>query len=216
MTHRCRRPTFRLPNRPSRRIRMDEEYRAMDQSFPHIVIAEHEFLIALDAEYLIRSAIDCRTTLVRPEQLGQWNTSALADVDLCLIDVPLDMSGIAPAIQRLVDAGVPLLLTTVSEAHQRGSPASRRCPSPPNPSRPTRCWPWSRRSCTGGLSRPIRTDGRAWRPPSGCWTRGPRRRGRSASRGWTSPHPSGPRPLPRHGSRRSRPARSWRRRPPGA
>jgi len=99
---------------------MDEEYRAMDQSFPHIVIAEHEFLIALDAEYLIRSAIDCRTTLVRPEQLGQWNPAALADVDLCLIDVPLDMSGIAPAIQRLVDAGVPLLLTTVSEAHQKG------------------------------------------------------------------------------------------------
>ena len=41
----------------------------MEPSIPHILIAEREFLIALDAEYLIKSALECRITLLRPEQL---------------------------------------------------------------------------------------------------------------------------------------------------
>ena len=92
----------------------------MDHSLPHILIAEREFLIALDAEYLIKAAFDCRTTLLRPEQLDQWNTAALADVDLCLLDVPLDATLITGRIERLAASGVPLLFTTVGDIHRDG------------------------------------------------------------------------------------------------
>ena len=92
----------------------------MDQSHPHILIAEREFLIALDAEFLIKSALECRTTLDRPEQLDQWNSAALADVDLCLLDVPLDGTRITARVERLVAEGVPLLFTTVGEVHRDG------------------------------------------------------------------------------------------------
>ncbi|WP_411034353.1 hypothetical protein [Shinella sp. BYT-45] len=92
----------------------------MEPSIPHILIAEREFLIALDAEYLIKAALDCRITLLRPEQLDQWDEAALADVDLCLLDVPLDATRIIARIERLVEAGVPLLLTTVADIHVGG------------------------------------------------------------------------------------------------
>lgn len=92
----------------------------MDLSIPHIVIAEREFLIALDAEYLIKSALDCRITLLRPEQLDQWDAAALTGIDLCLLDVPLDATRITARVRRLIEARVPLLFTTVADIHIRG------------------------------------------------------------------------------------------------
>lgn len=92
----------------------------MDPFLPHILIAEREFLIALDAEYLIKSAVACRITLLRPEQLDQWDDAALADIDLCLLDVPLDATRITARIQRLIDRRVPLLFTTVGDIHVNG------------------------------------------------------------------------------------------------
>jgi DNA-binding response OmpR family regulator len=99
---------------------MDEECGTMEQSLPHIVIAEREFLIALDAEYLIKAALDCRITMLRPEQLDQFDTAALADVDLCLLDVPMDSSRVTARIERLIADGVPLLFTTVADIHANG------------------------------------------------------------------------------------------------
>ena len=87
----------------------------MDPSIPHILIVEREFLIALDAEYLIKAAIECRTTLLRPEQLDQWDSAMLADIDLCLLDVPLDATQITARVERLIEARVPLLFTTVAD-----------------------------------------------------------------------------------------------------
>jgi DNA-binding response OmpR family regulator len=92
----------------------------MESSIPHILIAEREFLIALDAEYLIKTAFDCRITLIRPEQLDQWDKAALADVDLCLLDVPLDATRVSGRIAQLTEAGVPLLFSTVGETHLKG------------------------------------------------------------------------------------------------
>lgn len=92
----------------------------MDHSLPHILIAEREFLIALDAEYLIKSALDCRITLLRPEQLDQWDSAALANTDLCLLDVPLDATQITARTRRLIAECVPLLFTTVGETHRGG------------------------------------------------------------------------------------------------
>ncbi|MGQ3210153.1 MAG: hypothetical protein ACT6U0_27630 [Shinella sp.] len=92
----------------------------MKPFLPHIVIAEHEFLIALDAEFLIKAALDCRISLIRPEQLDQWDEAALSDIDLCLLDVPLDATHIKARIERLISARVPLLFTTVGDIDARG------------------------------------------------------------------------------------------------
>ena len=89
-------------------------------SIPHILIAEHESLIALDAEYLIKSALECRTTLLRPEQLDRWDSAALADIDLCLLDMPMNAASIAACVERLVEARVPLLFTSLGDVHVDG------------------------------------------------------------------------------------------------
>lgn len=99
---------------------MDKECGTMESSVPHVVIAEREFLIALDAEYLVKAALDCRISMVRPEQLDQWDDAALAQIDLCLLDVPLDATRITARIERLITAGVPLLFTAVGEIHVKG------------------------------------------------------------------------------------------------
>jgi DNA-binding response OmpR family regulator len=92
----------------------------MKPDLPHILIAEPEFLIALDAEYLIKAALECRITLQRPEQVDHWDSTALADVDLCLLDVPGETAETLARIRRLVENGVPLLLTTISEIQREG------------------------------------------------------------------------------------------------
>ena len=92
----------------------------MTPDLPHILIVEPEFLIALEAEYLIKAALDCRITLQRPEQVDRWDLSALADVDLCLLDLPIQTGQTIARIRRLVDAGVPLLLASLSETYREG------------------------------------------------------------------------------------------------
>lgn len=92
----------------------------MEPFLPDIVIAEREFLIALDAEYLIKTALDCRISLLRPEQLDAWDEAALSTIDLCLLDVPFDATLITARIERLVEARVPLLFTTATDIHVRG------------------------------------------------------------------------------------------------
>lgn len=92
----------------------------MTPDLPHILIVEPEFLIALDAEYLIKAALDCRITLQRPEQVDHWDFAALAGVDLCLLDLPNEAGETIARIQRLVDASVPLLLASLSETYGEG------------------------------------------------------------------------------------------------
>lgn len=92
----------------------------MNDPVPHLVIAEREFLIALDAEYMIKSALECRISIVRPEQLDAWDAAALSGIDLCLLDVPLDVSRVEALARRLREHDVPLLFTSVCEIHRNG------------------------------------------------------------------------------------------------
>ncbi|HVK90945.1 MAG TPA: hypothetical protein VM468_05990 [Mycoplana sp.] len=92
----------------------------MNNILPHVAIVEDEFLIAVDAEYLIRQALDCRVSLVRPDQFDRWTDADLSTLDICLLDVPLDATRAIASGQRLKRLGRPLLFTTVSEFHRRG------------------------------------------------------------------------------------------------
>ncbi|MDX3928257.1 MAG: hypothetical protein QHC90_20935 [Shinella sp.] len=92
----------------------------MNSIIPHIVIVEGEFLIALEAEFFIKNAIESRISLVRMEQLDEWSDEALKTATLCLLDVPLDPSAVLLRARRLADLGVSVLFTTVSEEYRHG------------------------------------------------------------------------------------------------
>lgn len=92
----------------------------MNKIRPQITIVEGEFLIALDAEYLIKSSLECQVSLVRIEQLDALEDRELKAIDLCLLDVPLDPSDALARARRLQDCGVRMLFTTVSEFHRHG------------------------------------------------------------------------------------------------
>ncbi|NVP56644.1 hypothetical protein [Mycoplana rhizolycopersici] len=92
----------------------------MNKAYPHIAIVEEEFLIAVDAEFLINSTFECRVSNIRPNQFERWTDSDLAALSLCLVDLSVrSMSG-ADGTLRLKRLGVPLIFTSVSEAHRSG------------------------------------------------------------------------------------------------
>lgn len=92
----------------------------MTEAFPHIAIVDDEFLIAVDAEYLIKEALECRTTLIRPDQVAHWTDRDLSKLDLCLVDLPLRAAGATAMASRLEGLKVPFLFTSVSEQLRRG------------------------------------------------------------------------------------------------
>ncbi|PTM97401.1 hypothetical protein [Mycoplana dimorpha] len=92
----------------------------MNKVLPHVGIVEQEYLIAVDAEFLIRQALDCRVSLIRPDQFDRWTDTDLSTLDICLLDVPFDPTQAIASGQRLRRLGRPILFTTVSEFHRRG------------------------------------------------------------------------------------------------
>lgn len=151
----------------------------MDPNLPHILIAEPEFLVGLDAEFLIKSAINCRTSIVRPEQLDLWDETALANVDLCLFDVPLAATDAMPRIARLSALEVPVLLTAISDPHGRGHGDLDAIPVVLKPYDGLILIALVRqrlRRPAQPLDGPVRTGDRSSHPPSGHSSREPRNR----------------------------------------
>ncbi|QRM53890.1 hypothetical protein [Sinorhizobium sp. BG8] len=100
----------------------------MNGSLPHILIVEGEYLIALDAEYQIKAAMDCRVSVMRLEQVDEQRDLDLRTVDLCLMDLPLDPSPALRRARRLLDLDVTMLFTTVCESHRAGVAGFEKIP----------------------------------------------------------------------------------------
>ncbi len=92
----------------------------MNKAYPHIAIVEEEFLIAVDAEFLISSAFECRVSIIRPNQFELWADSDLAALNLCLVDLSVRSISVTDGVRRLKRLKVPLIFTSVSEAHRSG------------------------------------------------------------------------------------------------
>lgn len=92
----------------------------MNAPEPRIAVVEEEFLIALDAEFLIGQTLHGRVHTVRPDQFARWTDSDLSAIDLCLIDVPMQAEQAAATARRLVRLGTPFIFTTVSEEYRHG------------------------------------------------------------------------------------------------
>lgn len=92
----------------------------MSKAYPQIAIVEEEFLIAVDAEYLISEGLECRVSIVRPDEMERVADEELSLLDLCLVDLPIDAGrGLALAL-RLRKLGVACAFTSVSEVHRHG------------------------------------------------------------------------------------------------
>ncbi|MDF1634385.1 hypothetical protein [Mycoplana sp. MJR14] len=100
----------------------------MSKAHPHVAIVEQEFLIAVDAEYLISEALDCRVTIAREDEMMRWTPSDLAALDLCLIDLPTEATGALALAARLEEIGVAFAFTSASDLHRSGAPAFEGVP----------------------------------------------------------------------------------------
>lgn len=100
----------------------------MSKAHPHIAIVEQEFLIAVDAEYLISEALDCRVTIIREDEMNHWTPSDLAALDLYLIDLPNEATRALALAAQLKQIGVAFAFTSASDLHRRGVPAFEGVP----------------------------------------------------------------------------------------
>ena len=91
----------------------------MSKAYPHIAIVEQEFLIAIDAQYLIGEALECRVTIIRPDELERWATTDLPAFDLCVLDLPIEATRTLALASRLQGLGIPFAFTSVSERNGR-------------------------------------------------------------------------------------------------
>ena len=92
----------------------------MSKAHPHIAIVEQEFLIAVDAQYLIGEALECRATIIRPDELERWATTDLPAFDFCLLDLPIEATPALAVASRLQTLGIPFAFTSVSELNRHG------------------------------------------------------------------------------------------------
>lgn len=85
---------------------------------PKILILESEYLIALDAERILKEAFPCDIVICRPD-MAQVSTR-LKDCDLALVDVGPSPVQSARIARRLCQSGMAVILSCV------GRRASRR------------------------------------------------------------------------------------------
>lgn len=89
---------------------------------PHFLVAESEYLIAMEAERLLRELLPCEVTIVNPRDAAACAAIAWETVSLALLDTGFlfeEGGALAEAARR---HGVPVAFTTASTAYARGVP----------------------------------------------------------------------------------------------
>lgn len=89
---------------------------------PHLLVADPEYIIAMEAERILHELMDCEVTIINPhcstDRLGlNWSIYSLAmlDTGLCLGEIRV----VAELLQR---HGIPVVFTTAHQAYTRGVP----------------------------------------------------------------------------------------------
>jgi len=89
---------------------------------PHVLVADPEYIIAMEAERILRELMDCNVTIINPhcsaDRLGSsWTTYSLVllDTGSCIGEIRV----IAELLQR---QGIPVVFTTAHQAYTKGVP----------------------------------------------------------------------------------------------
>lgn len=91
-------------------------------TLPHILIADPEYIIAMEAECILRDLLPCEVTIVNPQNAADranlsWTRYALVllDTGFCCRESRL----LADLLQR---QGIPVVFTTANQAYVEGVP----------------------------------------------------------------------------------------------
>lgn len=106
-------------------------------SKPHFLVADPEYIIAMEAERILHELVDCDVTIINPLCIADrlslgWTRYALVmlDTGLCLGEIRV----IAELLQR---QGIPMAFTTANQAFVRGVPGFPTTPVIVKPYGPT-------------------------------------------------------------------------------
>lgn len=89
---------------------------------PHIVVAESEYLIAMEAERLLRDLLPCEVTIVNPASAAACDGIPWEEVKLALLDTGFRLDAVRAFAQRVRQRGIPVVFTTANAAYMRGVP----------------------------------------------------------------------------------------------
>lgn len=89
---------------------------------PHILVAESEYLIAMEAERLLRDLLPCEVTIVNPASAAACAGIPWGEVTLALLDTGFRLDARRAFVERVRQGGIPVVFTTANAAYMRGVP----------------------------------------------------------------------------------------------
>lgn len=92
-------------------------------SHPRFLVADGEYIIAMEAERLLRELLPCEVAIVNPGSRADCAELEGTGLSLALIDTGFRFGEDAAALaRRLMQQGVPVAFTTANAAYLRGVP----------------------------------------------------------------------------------------------
>ncbi len=89
---------------------------------PHILVADPEYIIAMEAERILHDLLDCDVTIINPHRCGERTVSEWADYGLVMLDTGICLGEIQAIAERLRQQGIPMAFTTAHQAFAHGVP----------------------------------------------------------------------------------------------
>lgn len=95
---------------------------------PHFLVADSEYIIAMEAERILRELLPCAVSIVNPRSAAACSEIAWETMTLALVDTGfhLDEGGALAELARR--HGLPVVFTTAATAYMRGVPGFPEAP----------------------------------------------------------------------------------------
>lgn len=95
---------------------------------PHFLVAESEYLIAMEAERILRELQPCAVTIVNPRDAAACAAITWEAVSLALLDTGFFLEDGRALAEAARQSGVPVVFTTASAAYLHGVPGFPEAP----------------------------------------------------------------------------------------
>ena len=94
----------------------------MLSSKPHLLVADPEYIIAMEAERILHELVDCDVTIVNPHRASERLSLGWTGFALVLLDTGLDLDDTRVIAELLQRQGIAVVFTTANQDHVRGVP----------------------------------------------------------------------------------------------
>lgn len=91
-------------------------------SKPHFLVADPEYIIAMEAERILHDLVDCDVTIINPHCASECGSLGWTSYTLVMLDTGFCLGEIRVIAELLQRQGIPVVFTTANQPFARGVP----------------------------------------------------------------------------------------------